>query len=200
MQTDTYNNCNNGAFAANRNFKLGFRKQFREGADRANFKGKSAGSVRGSHVECHRERQSSSAIADCSDNKKDFSNIVCFKCKKNGYFMSKCPDTNRFEGGLSAVFTTGDFKDTDWYVDSGVSMYLTASKQWLKDQRNPDLPEIVVANKSKIKVECAGNVEMNTVTDRAHKILLKEVQYVPGLTTNLLSVCQLIRNGNKVFS
>lgn len=202
MQTDGGSSGNNGAFAANRNSRPTFRKQFRDGAGRPNVKGKPAGYAGGHVATLNREGsggQSSSNSNACYGNKKerDLSNVICYKCRKNGHYMSKCPK-NGSEGGFSAVFTTGDFKDTDWYVDSGAGVHLTASKQWLKNQRNPDLPEIVVANKSKIAVECAGDVEIKTLTDREHNILLKGVQYVPGLTTNLLSVCQLISNGNRV--
>lgn len=113
--------------------------------------------------------------------------------------MSKYSNNNKSDGGFSAVFTTGDFKDTDCYVYSGASVHLTANKQWLVNSRNPDLSQIIVANRSKIDVECAGDVQIKTMTGREHQILLKGVQYVPGLTTNLLSVFQLINNGNRVF-
>lgn len=107
--------------------------------------------------------------------------------------MSKCPNNSKSDGGLSAVLSAGSSKNTDWYVDSGASVHLTANKHWLKYSRNPDLSEIVVANSSKMKVKSAGSVEITTMTDKKHKVLLKEVQYVPDLTTNLLSVYQLIK-------
>lgn len=62
----------------------------------------------------------------------------------------------------------------------------------------PDLSEIVVANMSKISIKCPGDAELETSSNRRHRILLKGVQFVPGLTTNLISVSQLIKNGNKV--
>lgn len=187
MQIDGGNSGNNGAFAANRNTRSGYRKPWRDGASKA--RENSATSAAG---------KTSNSNRQASQNKKDLNNIICFKCKKSGHYMSKCPNKSGSEGGFSAVFTTGNFKETDWYVDSGASVHLTASKQWLMNTRNPDLSEIVVANKSTIKVDCAGDVEIRTVTDKNHRIILENVQYVPGLTTNLLSVCQLIKNGNKV--
>lgn len=130
---------------------------------------------------------------------KDKSNIICFKCKQAGHYMSKCPN-NKLDTGLSAVFTTGKFKNTDWYIDSGASVHLTAKKEWLTNERKPDLLEIMVANKTKIPVECAGDVQIKTViNEETFNVLLNNVQYVPDLTTNLLSVGQLISNGNKVI-
>ena len=67
--------------------------------------------------------------------------------------MSKCPNT-KSDSGFSAVFTTGEFKNTDWYVDSGASVHLTTNKQWLVSRRKPDLSHIIVAHNCKIKVEC----------------------------------------------
>lgn len=192
MQADGGSIGSHGAFVANRNLRPSYRKPSRDGARWTNLKGKSAD---GGHA-VMRDKEVGGQPSS-SSNKKDMNNIVCYKCRKNGHYMSKCPN-NKSNGSFSAVFTTGEFKDTDWYVDSGASVHLTANKQWLVNTRNPDLSQITVANRSKIDVECAGDVQIKTRTNREHRILLKGVQYVPGLTTNLLSVCQLINNGNRV--
>lgn len=91
---------------------------------------------------------------------------------------------------FSAVFTTGGFQDTDWYIDSGASIHLTTKRDWLQNERSPDIAEIV-ANKKKIPVHSAGDVQIKT--DLNQSILLKDVQYVPDLTTNLL-LGKIIKN------
>lgn len=172
MQTDGDTNGSNGAFAVNR--KFGYRKQPKESAVKKQHKERSQ----------NRNDKFTREIADQhNSNKKDLSNIICFRCKKNGHYMSRCP--NRVDGGFSAVFTTGDFNVTDWYVDSGASFHLTSNKQWMINFRNPDLKNVTVANKAKLGVECAGDVKIQTFTDKKQDILLQGVQYVPGLTTNL---------------
>lgn len=61
------------------------------------------------------------------------------------------------------------------------------------------MKEIVVANENKVPVKCSGNVQIITCTDKCnYDVTLLEVKCVPSLTTNLLSVSQLIKNGNKV--
>lgn len=142
--------------------------------------------------------------------------IVCYRCKKTGHFMNKCPEIlssknsqqnnqKRFNPGgsnaFSAVFLSGEFNNTDWYVDSGASIHLTAKDDWLMNvKKEPGLKEIMVANKTKIPVVCEGDIEINTIIDtERHNIVINNVLYVPDLTTNLLSVSQLIKNGNKVI-
>lgn len=175
MQAD---GSTSGAFTANvRKFKSNFKKNARDG-----------GCV-------HRESKHNQNVGK---QNRDMNSVICFKCKKPGHFMSKCPN-EKSKGGFNAVFTTGQFKNSDWYVDSGASVHLTANQQWLKNEREAKLTEIIVANKAKIPVSCEGDVEIKTVVDNLeYDILLTNVQYVPELTTNLLSVHQLIKNGNSV--
>ena len=148
MQTD--GGTSNGPFAVNskNRFKEHYRKVPRDGGSSSSTS-KSAGS--------------------CQDNqnvfvnkKKDLSNIVCFKCKQKGHFMSKCPN-GKSESGFGAVFTTGQFKNTDWYVDSGASVHLTTRNEWLVNKRCPDMSIILVANNSKISVKNAGDMYIKTV-------------------------------------
>ncbi|XP_072400903.1 uncharacterized protein [Diabrotica undecimpunctata] len=61
------------------------------------------------------------------------------------------------------------------------------------------LKEILVAKNEKMPVLCAGEVELTTVSSNKNfDIVVKNVHCVPNITTNLLSVSQLILNGNKV--
>lgn len=57
----------------------------------------------------------------------------------------------------------------------------------------------MVANNTTVPVMCAGNVDIKTVANgMEHDVVIKNVLYVPQLTTNLLSVSQLIKMGNMV--
>lgn len=77
---------------------------------------------------------------------------------------------------------------------------MTTNKDWLTDVTIPHGPsEIVVANKSKVVVECTGNLNITTVVEKQKfQVLVKNVLYVPEVAVNLLSVGQLIKNGNNV--
>lgn len=62
-----------------------------------------------------------------------------------------------------------------------------------------DVKEIMVANKSSIPVKNRGDIKIKTiVNDQRLDVVIRNVYYVPGITTNLLSVSQMIVNGNRV--
>lgn len=134
-------------------------------------------------------------------------NVRCFKCKQRGHYQNKCTANlegknkeNNQHNAFSAVFLSGSFSKLDWYVDSGASAHLTANRDWMDDISNcTGVQEITVANKTKIPVVCSGNVDITTVVGRNHhEVTVHDVLYVPDLTTNLLSVSQLIQMGNTV--
>lgn len=143
---------------------------------------------------------------------KDLKDVKCYGCQEMGHFRSRCPKSkskyvkenkNVFRhqsNAFSAVFLSGSFSKNDWYVDSGASVHLTANKDWLSEiSTKTNMKEIMVANQTKVQVTCSGNVQLETVVlQRRHDITVKDVLCVPELTTNLLSVSQLIQNGNLV--
>ncbi|CAG9134816.1 unnamed protein product [Plutella xylostella] len=130
------------------------------------------------------------------------SNVKCYKCKQFGHFMNKCTENipkKKESNAFSAVFLSGSFSQTDWYVDSGASSHLTSRKDWLSNTTKQQVDEIIIADKSSIPVQGCGDVQITTVVgDTEYDIPVTEVLYVPDLATNLLSVSQLMKKGNKV--
>lgn len=130
------------------------------------------------------------------------SNVRCYKCKQLRHFMNKCENApkSKISNAFSAVFLSGNFNQTDWYVDSGASCHLTAKKDWLLNTTNQhQVHEIVIADKTKISVEGCGDVKITTVVGaNEHENTVMGVLYVPNLATNLLSISQLISKGNTV--
>lgn len=133
---------------------------------------------------------------------KSVKTIRCYKCKQLGHYMNKCPNNqNKSEtNAFSAIFMNSAFHKSDWYVDSGASSHMTTDQSCLQNVRlNHKVKDIVVANKETVPVICSGNMMITTIVDNSEfDIIVKDVLCVPNLSTNLLSVSQLIRNGNKV--
>lgn len=136
---------------------------------------------------------------------RERSDVKCYRCKQYGHFKNKCPNSSSNDqtsknNAFNAVFLSGQFNNTDWYIDSGASVHLTARKDWLENlHHKPEISEIMIANKATIPVFFAGETNITTtVGSQKHNIKVQEVLFVPELTTNLLSVSQIIKNGNSV--
>lgn len=97
------------------------------------------------------------------------------------------------------MFLNGNFNSSEWYIDSGASVHLTPREDWIKNASYEQGREIIVANNEKVQALCSGDVRIITNTnERDYEICVENVLCVPSLTTNLLSVSQLIKKGNSV--
>lgn len=67
----------------------------------------------------------------------------------------------------------------------------------LMNKTQPNVKEFTVANNQKLLIDCVGDV--NQVISNGSKITLKDVQYIPGICVNLLSVSQMVKKGFRVF-
>lgn len=101
---------------------------------------------------------------------------------------------------FSGFFSNTTYKRTDWYIDSGASTHMISDKERLSDiSYNPSMKHIVVANNVTVPVLCSGKTQLTTIVEGSeHNIVVQNVMCIPNLTTNLLSVSELIRNGNRV--
>ncbi|GBP51859.1 Retrovirus-related Pol polyprotein from transposon TNT 1-94 [Eumeta japonica] len=69
--------------------------------------------------------------------------ITCYKCKQTGHYRNQCTFSNKNSSNtnkmnvqsnaFSAVFLNGEFCKSDWYIDSGASVHLTANEEWLSN-------------------------------------------------------------------
>lgn len=143
-----------------------------------------------------------------SRDKKDRMDIICYKCKQTGHYQNKCPSnlqqnkkkTQTNTNAFSVVFLNGIFDKGDWYMDSAASNHITSRGDWLKNVAKTAVDKITVANNEKLSVKCSGQVNISTLVDKqSFDIVVNDVLYVPGLSTNLLSVGQLTRRGNRVL-
>lgn len=134
--------------------------------------------------------------------KKTKTNVVCYKCKKRGHYKSECKSNEPMKNTnvFSAVFLGGHYNKEDFYLDSGASAHMTPNENIVKNPTySPKIKQVLAANQEAMPVMCSGDVDIVTVTPKCkYEVTLKNMLYVPNLTTNLISISCLIRNGNKV--
>lgn len=131
--------------------------------------------------------------------------VRCYECNKYGHFSNQCPEKKVHSSNIGALYTScmasSVSSDDVWVVDSGCSGHMTKNKQYLENVSAPNVKEVIVADNSRLRIDCVGDVRLDlpaTNSNEKANVLVKNVQYVPNLCTNLLSVSQMIRNGNTV--
>lgn len=144
----------------------------------------------------------SEAVLAVKDKKKQRTkkDIKCFNCK-GPHFLRKCPEKTKNKSGEACLMMSFFAKDSaDWYIDSGASSHMTGVKSCLSNIRDIPQRDVVVANNEKIVVECMGDTKAAIKCNGADKeIVIRNVQYVPTICANLLSVSQMTKSGLEVF-
>lgn len=135
--------------------------------------------------------------------------VKCFICKKPNHYAKNCPSkTNKsaeqsekcekaWNGTLLTALAVVNINSNAWYVDSGATCHMTNNKYLLQNYV-VDTPRLVsVANKEKMHSEGHGDVEL-LLEGHTQTTKLSEVIYVPGLSTNLISVGKMASKGLQV--
>lgn len=76
---------------------------------------------------------------------------------------------------------------------------MTSLKQNLINSSIAINKEVIVTDNTRLKIDCVGDVRLDVKDGENDTVLLKNVQYVPDLCTNLMSISQIIKHGNSVI-
>ena len=124
----------------------------------------------------------------------------CRRCQKFGHIAKDCrsKDSNRKNGEAWCTVLSTVNKDDHWYFDSGASNHFAKSKETLENLENYS-GTVVAANSGAMKVVAKGSMKLwTTVAPEDKPIEVNDVQVIPELSTNLLSVSQIVKRGNTV--
>lgn len=158
------------------------------------------------------------ASAMFSKGKKHFKNkqkIKCFNCG-GPHYARKCTKKKRSNNTPNddkqasanlcddeSVFFSSFFSDganNEWFIDSGATAHMCNNNELVINTRESTKKSITVANSEKISIQCMGDVNQVVATDNGmNEIVMKNVQYVPKLFVNLLSVSQIVKRDNDVL-
>lgn len=83
-----------------------------------------------------------------------------------------------------------------WFVDSGATNHMTPHEKLLINIKKSHITDVSVANSENMNVTGVGDMKIKL---KGREVDVKNVLLVPGLSTNLLSVSQMIQNGNSVM-
>lgn len=126
----------------------------------------------------------SAMCKDISLLKSDNSDI-----SENSYIVSE-------DAVSSSVLVAKSENDNEWFVDSGATKHMTHVDCEMLNVKDPPIKHVKAANGEKMNIVRTGDIKCN-INNRS-VFVLSDVQYIPKLCVNLLSVSQMVRNGCQV--
>lgn len=74
---------------------------------------------------------------------------------------------------------------------------MTEEREMLSNIREPKKPEVTVADGKTIGVKCVGDILHSMILNgEKNKVKIQNVQYMPQICANLLSVSQIVQNSD----
>ncbi|KAM7477355.1 hypothetical protein LguiA_025568 [Lonicera macranthoides] len=149
----------------------------------------------------------------------DKSKIICHKCKKPGHIPRECP--NRTNGGgenkgvvenantnavtalkdedfeSMLVVTSRVSSSSEWILDSGCSYHMCPNRELFHTFTEVDGSKVLMGNDHACKTMGIGTIRLK-MHDGVVRTL-RDVQYVPDLKKNLISLGVLHSNGYRVI-
>ena len=96
-----------------------------------------------------------------------------------------------------AHLNTNNMSSDVWFVDSGYSNYMTCSKSIFKELDETEKRKVELGSGKEVQVEGKGAIHIKSTLGKVK--LLYNVQFVPNLGYNFLSVGQLLGSGYSVL-
>lgn len=140
--------------------------------------------------------------------------LKCYKCGDMRHLAARCPqrknkkpqtrvpkqgEETKVEKTMIAFFADNGKEKikNQWFIDSGATAHICNNMDYFVSlEEEKGSKEILVANNGRAKVQGTGTVRLEIGTTT---VTLKEVNFVPGMCTNLISVRRITENGFEVL-
>ena len=121
----------------------------------------------------------------------------CRKCQNFGHIAKDCKNSKKEDAFCTVLSTFKEASNDDWYFDSGATNHMTRNKALLQNVKYSS-GTVVTANKASMSIEATGTVVLHPICNKESEIPVNEVQYIPKLSVNLLSVNKIVSRGYKM--
>ena len=98
---------------------------------------------------------------------------------------------------LTAGIHTKQKSNNTWYFDSGATHHMTNNRQSIKNYNLLPVPILVMFDNDG-RLNALGKGDVNLFLEDNQVLIVDKVYFVPGITKNLLSVCQATKNGTSI--
>ena len=133
----------------------------------------------------------------------------CRLCNEFGHIARFCPKNqknvksnkrhwkNKNEALTAVLSATKKCEDSKWYFDSGATAHMVNNESLLETKK-PATGSVMAADGQQMLIQAVGGAKLYPQCRRGEAIPVKDVQFVPGLSTNLLSISQIVKKGHSV--
>ncbi|XP_040164860.1 uncharacterized protein LOC120901222 [Anopheles arabiensis] len=120
----------------------------------------------------------------------------CRKCSKFGHIAKDCYSTKGNDSFCVVLSTCGSKEYGKWYFDSGASVHMTNNSDFLMHAKTSG-GTVVAANGENMQITAKGSCVLKPSCQKG-EIPVDDVQLIPNLSVNLLSVNQIVKKGYSV--
>ncbi|CAL5412844.1 unnamed protein product [Camellia sinensis] len=176
------------------------------GRGRGGFRGRGRGRGRGYGHGNGRGRGRFDGQQQSGEQRNYKNGVQCYHCKRYGHIKADCwykdqqvnyvAENEESSKLFMTHFDPNNTSSDVWFIDSGCSNHMTGMKSLIKELDETQKLKVQLGNAKEMQVEGKGTVSIKTTHGNIK--LLHNVQFVPDLGYNLLSVGQLMVAGYSI--